>query len=159
MDFGNDPKNSALDVNCKAHEVDNLYVVDGSIFVSSAAVNPAQTGTKAAANYRLTLSAGETATVRLRFSNQGCRASSCKTMPAADPFTAARRSFNTIRIGAIWRCFTNTSTATTARGLAPAIKQAGPALWLNCYNNVENNNETRFFNRRHPGCNRVAGRM
>jgi choline dehydrogenase-like flavoprotein len=41
--FGNDPKSSALDVNCKAHELDNLYVVDGSFFVSSGAVNPALT--------------------------------------------------------------------------------------------------------------------
>ncbi len=41
--FGNDPKESALDVNCKAHDVDNLYVVDGSFFPSSAAVNPALT--------------------------------------------------------------------------------------------------------------------
>jgi choline dehydrogenase-like flavoprotein len=41
--FGNDPKTSALDANCKAHDVDNLYVVDGSFFCSSAAVNPALT--------------------------------------------------------------------------------------------------------------------
>ena len=41
--FGNDPRSSALDANCKAHDVDNLYVVDGSIFCSSAAVNPALT--------------------------------------------------------------------------------------------------------------------
>src|SRR3974390_2092183 len=41
--FGNDPTNSALDQNCKAHELDNLYVVDGSFFPSSAAVNPALT--------------------------------------------------------------------------------------------------------------------
>jgi len=41
--FGHDPKTSALDANCKAHEMDNLYVVDGSFFVSSAAVNPALT--------------------------------------------------------------------------------------------------------------------
>jgi choline dehydrogenase-like flavoprotein len=41
--FGTDPKTSALDTNCKAHDVDNLYVVDGSFFVSSAAVNPALT--------------------------------------------------------------------------------------------------------------------
>jgi choline dehydrogenase-like flavoprotein len=41
--FGHNPKTSALDVNCKAHEVDNLYVVDGSCFPSSAAVNPALT--------------------------------------------------------------------------------------------------------------------
>ncbi len=41
--FGNDPKTSALNVNCKAHDIDNLYVVDGSFFASSAAVNPALT--------------------------------------------------------------------------------------------------------------------
>ena len=41
--FGSDPNSSALDVNCRAHEVDNLYVVDGSFFPSSAAVNPALT--------------------------------------------------------------------------------------------------------------------
>jgi len=34
---------SALDRNCKAHELDNLYVVDGSFFPSSGAVNPART--------------------------------------------------------------------------------------------------------------------
>jgi choline dehydrogenase-like flavoprotein len=41
--FGHDAKTSALDVNCKTHDVDNLYVVDGSFFPSSAAVNPALT--------------------------------------------------------------------------------------------------------------------
>src|SRR4029079_7028738 len=41
--FGRDPKTSALDANCRAHEVDNLYVVDGSFFPSSGAVNPALT--------------------------------------------------------------------------------------------------------------------
>ncbi len=41
--FGHDPRTSALDVHCRAHEVDNLYVVDGSVFPSSAAVNPALT--------------------------------------------------------------------------------------------------------------------
>jgi choline dehydrogenase-like flavoprotein len=41
--FGHDPATSALDVNCHAHEIDNLYVVDGSFFPSSAAVNPALT--------------------------------------------------------------------------------------------------------------------
>ena len=41
--FGADPRTSALDPNCRAHEVDNLYVVDASFFPSSAAVNPALT--------------------------------------------------------------------------------------------------------------------
>ncbi len=41
--FGDDPRTSALDRNCKAHELDNLYVVDASFFPSSGAVNPALT--------------------------------------------------------------------------------------------------------------------
>jgi len=41
--FGSDPGTSALDVNCKAHDLDNLYVVDASFFPSSGAVNPALT--------------------------------------------------------------------------------------------------------------------
>jgi choline dehydrogenase-like flavoprotein len=41
--FGHDPRTSALDVHCRAHDVDNLYVVDGSFFPSSGAVNPALT--------------------------------------------------------------------------------------------------------------------
>jgi choline dehydrogenase-like flavoprotein len=41
--FGDDPSTSALDVNCKAHDLDNLYVVDTSFFPSSSAVNPALT--------------------------------------------------------------------------------------------------------------------
>jgi choline dehydrogenase-like flavoprotein len=41
--FGHNPRTSALDPNCKAHEVDNLYVVDASFFPSSGAVNPALT--------------------------------------------------------------------------------------------------------------------
>jgi choline dehydrogenase-like flavoprotein len=41
--FGTDPRTSALDPMCKSHELDNLYVVDGSFFPSSGAVNPALT--------------------------------------------------------------------------------------------------------------------
>jgi hypothetical protein len=41
--FGTDPQTSVLDTNCKAHEVDNLYVVDTSFFPSIGAVNPALT--------------------------------------------------------------------------------------------------------------------
>ena len=41
--FGKDPKTSVLDINCKAHELDNLYIVDSSFFPSSSAVNPALT--------------------------------------------------------------------------------------------------------------------
>jgi choline dehydrogenase-like flavoprotein len=41
--FGHDPATSVLDTDCKAHEVDNLYVVDTSFFPSIGAVNPALT--------------------------------------------------------------------------------------------------------------------
>ncbi|HET9322367.1 MAG TPA: GMC family oxidoreductase [Gaiellaceae bacterium] len=41
--FGSDQAMSVLDRDCKAHELDNLYVVDTSIFPSIGAVNPALT--------------------------------------------------------------------------------------------------------------------
>lgn len=41
--FGTDPKQSVLDINCRAHDLDNLYVVDASFFPSCGAVNPALT--------------------------------------------------------------------------------------------------------------------
>ncbi len=41
--FGEDPTTSVLDLNCRTHDVDNLYVVDGSFFPSSAAVSPTLT--------------------------------------------------------------------------------------------------------------------
>ncbi len=41
--FGRDPSTSVIDENCKAHDLDNLYVVDTSFFVSSGAVNPTLT--------------------------------------------------------------------------------------------------------------------
>jgi choline dehydrogenase-like flavoprotein len=41
--FGADPAASVLDTDCKAHELDNLYVVDTSFFPSISAVNPALT--------------------------------------------------------------------------------------------------------------------
>jgi len=43
--FGNDPKGSVLDPNCKAHELDNLYAIDTSFFPSIGAVKPALTAT------------------------------------------------------------------------------------------------------------------
>jgi choline dehydrogenase-like flavoprotein len=41
--FGADPATSVLNADCRAHEVDNLYVVDTSVFPSIGAVNPALT--------------------------------------------------------------------------------------------------------------------
>ena len=41
--FGTDPATSVLDVNCKAHELDNLHVVDASFMPSIGAVNPGLT--------------------------------------------------------------------------------------------------------------------
>jgi choline dehydrogenase-like flavoprotein len=41
--FGPDPATAPLDLDCRMHEVDNLYVADASFFVSSSAVNPTLT--------------------------------------------------------------------------------------------------------------------
>jgi choline dehydrogenase-like flavoprotein len=41
--FGTDPSQSVLDLNCKAHDLENLYVVDASFFPSCGAFNPALT--------------------------------------------------------------------------------------------------------------------
>ena len=41
--FGEDPTTSVLDRTCRTHDIDNLYVVDGSFFPSNASVSPALT--------------------------------------------------------------------------------------------------------------------
>ena len=41
--FGTDPNTSVLDINCRTHEIDNLYVVDGSFFPSNIGSNPTLT--------------------------------------------------------------------------------------------------------------------
>jgi choline dehydrogenase-like flavoprotein len=41
--FGTDPATSVLDVHCKTHDLDNLYVVDDSFMPSVGAVNPTLT--------------------------------------------------------------------------------------------------------------------
>jgi choline dehydrogenase-like flavoprotein len=41
--MGDDPRTSVVDRDCKSHDLDNLYVADASVFVSSSAVNPALT--------------------------------------------------------------------------------------------------------------------
>jgi choline dehydrogenase-like flavoprotein len=41
--FGTDPSTSVLDLNCKTHDLDNVYVVDASFFPSCGAFNPALT--------------------------------------------------------------------------------------------------------------------
>ena len=65
--FGTDPATSALDVTCRSHEVDNLYVVDGSFFPSSSAVNPTLTiianALRVAAHLRERLGLAESASV------------------------------------------------------------------------------------------------
>jgi choline dehydrogenase-like flavoprotein len=43
MRFGIDPARSVLNLDCRAHELDNLYVVDAAFFPSIGAVNPTLT--------------------------------------------------------------------------------------------------------------------
>jgi choline dehydrogenase-like flavoprotein len=41
--MGNDPKTSAVNSYCQSHDVDNLFVTDGSVFVTDAGFNPSLT--------------------------------------------------------------------------------------------------------------------
>jgi choline dehydrogenase-like flavoprotein len=41
--FGSNPETNVLDLNCRTHDVDNLYVVDSSFFPSISAINPTLT--------------------------------------------------------------------------------------------------------------------
>ena len=41
--MGTDPKKSVVDPNGQSHDIDNLFIVDGSVMVTSAAVNPTPT--------------------------------------------------------------------------------------------------------------------
>ena len=41
--FGTDPSTSVLDADCKAHDLDNLYVADASFMPTSMGVNPSMT--------------------------------------------------------------------------------------------------------------------
>ena len=41
--MGNDPKDSVVNENQQSHDIPNLYVVDGSVFVTSSGVNPTAT--------------------------------------------------------------------------------------------------------------------
>jgi choline dehydrogenase-like flavoprotein len=41
--FGTEPETSVLDLNCRVHGIDNLYVVDSSFYLSGSALNPTHT--------------------------------------------------------------------------------------------------------------------
>jgi choline dehydrogenase-like flavoprotein len=41
--MGNDPQGSVVDRNCQIHEVDNVFVIDGSVHVNNGGFNPALT--------------------------------------------------------------------------------------------------------------------
>lgn len=43
MKLGTDPRSSVLDIYCRPHDLENVFVTDGSFFVSSGAVNPTLT--------------------------------------------------------------------------------------------------------------------
>jgi Glycosyl hydrolase family 63 C-terminal domain len=66
----------------------NSYIVDGQ----AGAVNPAKTGTKVAADYRLTVPPGEARVIRLRLSNAApgapAKGNGAKTSPFGEPFDA-----------------------------------------------------------------------
>src|SRR5262245_38779296 len=60
----------------------NDYIVHGN----QKAVNPDQRGTKAAANYKLTIPAGETMTIRLRLTDKSVRSPTVRESPVENPF-------------------------------------------------------------------------
>ena len=41
--MGNDPRWSVVDRNCRIHDVDNVFVVDGSVHVTNGGFNPVLT--------------------------------------------------------------------------------------------------------------------
>jgi choline dehydrogenase-like flavoprotein len=41
--MGNDPKTSVVDANCRIHDMENVYVVDGSVHVNNGGFNPSLT--------------------------------------------------------------------------------------------------------------------
>jgi choline dehydrogenase-like flavoprotein len=41
--MGDDPKTSVVDKYCRVHELDNLYVIDGSVHVTNGGFNPVLT--------------------------------------------------------------------------------------------------------------------
>ncbi len=41
--MGDDPKTSVVDKFCRIHDVDNVYVIDGSVHVTNGGFNPALT--------------------------------------------------------------------------------------------------------------------
>ncbi|MET1088175.1 MAG: GMC family oxidoreductase, partial [Arthrobacter sp.] len=63
---GHDPGSSVLTPECRAHDLDNLWIVDGSFFPSSAALNPALTIAANALRVADTILAEENAPARTR---------------------------------------------------------------------------------------------
>ena len=41
--MGDDPRSSVVDRWCRAHDVDNLYLIDGGVFVTGGSANPTAT--------------------------------------------------------------------------------------------------------------------
>ena len=41
--MGDDPKSSVVDKYCRVHDVDNVYVIDGSVHVTNGGFNPVLT--------------------------------------------------------------------------------------------------------------------
>jgi hypothetical protein len=75
--FGSDPKASVLDTDCKAHELDNLYVVDTSFFPSVGSINPTLTLVANA------LRVGDHLKERLGVSDPAPKAEAARKRPAA----------------------------------------------------------------------------
>ena len=120
--FGTDPATSVLDANCKAHELDNLYVVDTSFFPSIGAVNPALT---AMAN---AIRVGDHLLERLGASTRRQRPAACRLAPEQP---VVGRSSSSAAALAGWRrpsvCATPTSTSRSS--IRPTISLFQPLIY------------------------------
>ena len=133
MPLRSDPSDSVLNTDCRAHEVDNLYVVDASIFPSIGAVNPALTAMaelppgrgpppRAAAVARRDCAGGERATRR--------PASNSRSRTATSTWSSSRWEADCGRTPSpAAMSSTATAPARCARRVADRCSSRGPTAW------------------------------
>src|SRR5262249_22091159 len=101
----------------------NDHVVDGD----TQAINPAQTGTKAAADYALTVPAGQSVTIKLRLADQ-------EATPGSDPLGSAFDAVFAARIQEADEFFADVIPADLSPDAASVMRQAlGGMLWTKQY--------------------------
>ena len=123
--FGSDPATSVLNTDCRAHEVDNLYVVDTSFFPSIGAVNPALT---AMAN---ALRVGDHLLERLGRALVATGGGPCRLSTARHRRRRRLRRASAARAGSpsTTTCTSRCSTATTTTSSSRCCTRWRPRSW------------------------------